>query len=98
MENECEDLVFIMELENWNIISEVLVNEKDEERFLYRLFRLSEFYNKGIELKDVYLKIFINEYVVCGLFDGVKLKYIFCLKICDVINRFVFFIKMVLCF
>lgn len=48
MENECEDLVFIMELENWNIISEVLVNEKDEERFLYRLFRLSEFYNKGI--------------------------------------------------
>lgn len=52
----------------------------------------------GIELKNVYLNMFINKYVVCGLFDGVKLRYIFCLKICDVINRFVFYIKLVLCF
>ncbi|XP_011440241.3 uncharacterized protein [Magallana gigas] len=93
VENECKDLVSTTESDNRNTTSEASANEKDEERFLYRLLRPSESYNKGIEPKDVYSNTSINEHVACGSSDGVKSKYISCSKTRDAIRRLASYIK-----
>lgn len=101
MENECKNLVSTTESENQSTTSEASGQEDnaiDEERFLYRLLRRGESYNKGIEPKNVYSNTSINNHVAYGSSDGVKSRYISCSKTRDAIYRFASYIKPVLRF
>lgn len=96
MENECKDFVSTTESENQSTTSEASGqkdNAIDEDRFLYRLLRPGECYNKGIEPKNVYSNTSINYHVAKGSSDGVKSRYISCSKTRDAINRFASYIK-----
>lgn len=101
MQNEGKNLVPTTESDNQITTSETSGHDDkaiDEERFLYRLLRPGESYNKGIEPKNVYSNTSINYHVAKGSSVGVKSRYISCSKTRHAINRFASYINQALRF
>lgn len=64
-------------------------------KILYRLLRVDEDFVKGLIVKDLNFGVIVDFYVLYGLY-GFDLRYIFCSKILEGINEFVFYLRIFL--